>query len=431
MCYQHISTFRPSLLTFKKPFNDSSKAIVFTDRCIPNLSNGTLTTSILYSINNHVYELETVLPLGAHYSRDDTIPVPDYNEYTNKVRANEVSLIKGEWTYTGNAKIIKLVPLRDSEFRFLALSSNGSIAWFKDDVSLPVSTYDEESIDSGIVVDITVSYDGKRIAKAYSDSKKGQHVTVMDNNSKAGEIIHKFKVASNAGVIKSVAFINENIVATASDDNILRFWDLKGESFLTPKWTLDFNSNDSNLECIDSSPFADTLFATGDSRGNIKIWDLRTITSNEEIQEGSDGSIFTLEQHNNEGLSSIKFSKCSPSELITMSNSGNICHWDLTYLFKKGGSSEEGGTEDTNEFKEEIQNECLTFYHTGGSRRSPVNPKAKNTVDYHPFIEDLVSTIDNDGLITIYKPFTVPQEDSEEEEKEATNNEEEGAQKED
>ena len=48
----------------------------------------------------------------------------------------------------------------------------------------------------------------------------------------------------------------------------------------------------------------------------------------------------------------------------------------------------------------------MAFYHTEGCRREIGENNKVNTVAYHKYIEDLVATVDSDGLLTVYKPFT-------------------------
>ena len=55
---------------------------------------------------------------------------------------------------------------------------------------------------------------------------------------------------------------------------------------------------------------------------------------------------------------------------------------------------------------ETSQTNSLEFLHKGGSRRSPKHVGRRNATAWHPVIEDLVGTVDDDTLVSIYKPYT-------------------------
>ena len=100
----------------------------------------------------------------------------------------------------------------------------------------------------------------------------------------------------------------------------------------------------------------------------------------------------------------VQFSATSSSEFFTVGGTGNIYHWNTDYSLSKYNPDDTIAP--PQDATEESQTKSLRFLHKGGSRRSPKQIGRRNTAAWHPVIENLVGTVDDDSLVSIYKPYT-------------------------
>lgn len=241
-------------------------------------------------------------------------------------------------------------------------------------------------------------------------------IKIIDNSSKIGEVIRTLSVSDIKNIV-AVNFLNNHIFATCSDDGVIRFWGTEGGE--EPLWILN-DSLDGKSCCFAVSPFVDTLFVTGTSNGAIKVWDLRAVVASVDAavdpssNQGHNkvNELFKCHHFYSEQVSRIEFSAISPTEMITVGDLGNVYHWDFEPVFS---SSSETSEDFQGTIADEVEAESMTFYHTEGCRREMGETNKVNTVAYHSSIEDLVATVDSDGLLTVYRPFTgkIPGDDTE------------------
>ncbi|KOG96178.1 Ume1p [Saccharomyces eubayanus] len=419
--YQHISSLKPNFSSNVNETSTTPKSLVFTNDKACDKAKGTLTAPLLYSQGSEIFEVECVMPLGLHYKKlegsIEILPQPDYTTESLKV---EQTVLTPKWEFKGET-IEKMIYVDNSEInvKVIALSANGSLAWFRDGVKLPVYTMLEAPSplstascgehDGKPNVDFAISNDSKTLVVTKGTILDSESATfkIIDNSSKIGEVVRTVSV-SNIKTIQAVNFLNNNIFATCSDDGVIRFWGTEaGEE---PLWILN-DSLDGKSCCFAVSPFVDTLFVTGTSSGAIKVWDLRAVVSSMDAAVGPNSNqehnkvneLFKVHHFYSERVSRIEFSAISPTEMITVGDLGNVYHWDFEPVFSSY-------TETSEEFQgtiaDEVEAESMTFYHTEGCRREMGENDKVNTVAYHNSIEDLVATVDSDGLLTVYRPFT-------------------------
>ncbi|QLQ81458.1 hypothetical protein HG537_0F02190 [Torulaspora globosa] len=433
--YQHISSVRPKFSSRTDDILKSEKRLTFSDKVVPDKKKGLLSTSALYSQGSDIYEIECDLPLGVFYERSEEdsekLPDPDYGDAFVKAQ-EEVPTAK--WTFLGES-ITKLTYLGSGlgDTNLLAMSKNGSLAWFRNGIKVPVHIMQEimgpgtsfGSIHSFTrpeqlsVSDFALSDDFETLVKCQSNGKEEESILkIVDNSGTPGEVLRKIYIP--ATVTHTVRFFDNHLFATCSDDNILRFWDTRTEG--KPLWDLkDTTPNHGKMLSFDVSPVVDTLFATGTDTGIVKVWDVRAVVAattdyskRQHGQEPEQNELVNFYHSGGDSVIDLQWSYTSSSEFLTVGGSGNVYQWDLDYYFSEYGD-ENADTIDMDIAKADLlQSQCLKFLHTGGSRRSIGANGKRNTVAYHPVIDDLVGVVDQDSLITVYKAFTGRDEEEDE-----------------
>lgn len=410
--YQHITTFKPIFRDWTPEQIESlPKCITFTNKINgEDNHNGIITTSVFYSLGSEIFEFDCNLPVGAYYTGDNPhdMPTPHYNEH-------EISLIVEETQYDAkwvwpNEVIVKLIAL--SEDKFVTLSKNGSVGLFQDGSKSPIETIMEDSMeDNNLIVDIDISQDKTLLVKSKSDLiSKQSSIEIREQGSLSGST--KVSMNVNNMVIKQIGFLDNNKIIGISQDNRIRIWRIASQEEKEgdePNWILQL---DDTVKCssMGSSPFIEPLFAVGFENGEIMFYDSRHIQACEGNVSSRNHHLFKLIQIDNDPVDRIVFSEVSPYRVITMGHSGNIYHWDLEYIFNKAQDedfeamkSSNGGGDVVSQTN--IQRECLAFFHTGGARRRTINEgQGTSTMGYHPLIDDLATTVDQDGLLSVYKP---------------------------
>lgn len=409
--YQHIITFKPIFNDI--PFDQIEnlfKCITFTDKIVNDSnSNGTATTSVFCSLGDKIYEFDFSLPLGAYDTTNTDSPLPDpkYNDHEISYITEETKY-NAKWVWPGET-IIKLIAL--SEKKFLALSRSGSIAVFQDGTQSPFGVVIDTSTErsDNIIIDMDISKDLKSIIKTKSNLITRQTIVeIIDNGTTWGNKV--VSISLNDIIINQILFLNNGNDNTESeeksgmialdDNNRVCIWNSMSQQNQEPNYTLKLENNVSHISI---SPFIPTLFALGFVNSSLRFYDIRNIMAQDPSQV-KENCLFELNHLNEDPVTNIMFSKVSPFELLSIGQSGNIYHWNLEYIFNQVNKV---GFEDIEgEFinPQEIQSECLTFYHTGGARRSFGFGSGKNSVSYHPLIDDFVATVDKDGLFSVYKP---------------------------
>lgn len=423
LLYQHISTMKPKYANASKgTIKDVPCCLTFSDEVIPNKANGTLSTVIYYGIGNEIYSLDCDLPLGLHLQKDTLQPneklqLPQFDQIVSRIQSEDLS---PKWRAAANCNIYKIKCVGNG--KVVALLDSGAIVWFQESTESPVSMVDggakiipnkyeleEDFVNDSlnkIDFDFDLSLNGEKII--VSQAVLNEDRTVIKVFSNIDKDLGKLLISLDLPGTKSVhniKFYNDNIFGFCDNSGNLYFYDSR--NLATPIWKIE----NEHILSFAFSPLVETLLTTGGANGIINFWDVKRLTVKTATTGGDkrQESLLSLSNHVEEPISSVEFSASSPSEFITVGISGSIYHWDVfnyfekvSELFSEGGDQSAIDSLDT----EEIQAESLTFYHTGGSRRHLGKSTKKNSVSVHPIIEGLIGTIDTDGLITVYKPFT-------------------------
>ncbi|GAV54965.1 hypothetical protein ZYGR_0AS02880 [Zygosaccharomyces rouxii] len=405
--YQHISYFKPHLDARLGDALQFGKRFTFSNNVVPDQKRGVLNTELYYSVGSYVYKVDCTLPLGLQHSGgEQELPDPQYNDVFKQVGGD--AFPSPHFLFPGE-NITKLSPLQSSENTVLGMATNASLVWFKEghrnpthimqEMMGPMTTYGSihsiRNSDYLSVCDFDLRKDESQIVKCQSDRKEGHStIKVVDNVGEVGATTRRFNVPST--VLHSIEFLDDNLFVTCSDRNVISFWDARTDSEL---WSFT-DSRDGNLTSLSSSPQLDGFFATGTDGGVIKLWDLRAIMSQQQ-------EMVSFSHSDEEPVVDLQFSPTSSTEFLSVGKSGNVYHWDTDFFF----TNEEADLEDLNA-------QCLKFLHTGGSRRSMGPNDKRNMVNWHPTIDHLVGTIDNDCSIGVYKAFTGREDEQQGEENE-------------
>lgn len=400
--YQHITYLKPRFNTHEGNLLHFEKRLAFANEVVPKKEKGILTVGVLYSQGSDIYKIDCDVPLGLHcQASENELPDPDYG---NSFRNTETDLLSAKWNYQGET-IIKLQQMATKENSLITMASNGSLAWFKEDVKVPVHVMQEimgpgtsfscihslGNQHSLAECDFSLSPDSNTIVKSQSNGKEDESIVkIVDNAADPGALRSRIIVPS--GLTHTVRFLDDNLFATCSSDSIIRFWDTRTDAML---WTLH-DPHDGNLTSLDTSPLVENLFASGSDTGVIKLWDLRAVVSQQD-------QLVNFYHPKEDPVVDLQFSPTCSASFLSVGKEGSVYQWDASYFFANESVDED-----------DLQTQCLKFLHTGGSRRS-VGPSSKrNMVAWHPAISDLVGTADNDSSITVYKAFTGREEEEEE-----------------
>ncbi|AMD19054.1 HBR153Cp [Eremothecium sinecaudum] len=412
--YQYITSFKPRYALDAEDLCTLNKCFVFTHKIVPQKDKGVLEASALIAMGSRIFQIDCILPLGLHVeepesSSEPVLPDPQFGE--SPIPHDSLQPV---WIFPG--KNISSVQFMDGpHFRAVAMCTDGSLGWFKEGSENPLYVLDGKGpANSGsstngqsaktenskyIANEFAVSQDGSVIVRVQSVSSGNDvHCTlqVVDNSENISKVKHSTTLQNIC--VTNVKFHNKYLFGMCCSDNKLGFWDVRtaGKAI----WWLNEDKEDGSLTCFETSPILDMLFLTGTDSGSIKLWDFRSVVAGSKGEPATE--LLRLYHQDNDPVVDIKFALNSPTTFVTIGKSGNIYHWDIEYMLQQ--ISEEDSEEELPTL-EDIQQQCLTFLHTGGGRRSLGTNVKRNTVAWHRDFSDVIGCIDSDGLVTIYKPY--------------------------
>ncbi|KAK5780018.1 uncharacterized protein PWA37_001607 [Arxiozyma heterogenica] len=448
--YHHLSSFKPSFISSVDNMRKLHKTIIFRSEVIPDKERGFLSTSLLYSQGSDIYEIDCNLPLGSFYKESESLlsggfenketsdSIHKDNKDINAFEDASTKKLNSKWIYSGET-IAKMAYLDDSEdSTVIVMSKNGSLAWFRDGIKVPIHIVQEmmgpstsfSAIHSHkrpndlAVSDFGLSESLETLVKSQANgTEENSILKIVDNSGKPGEILRVIHVPGTT-VTHTVRFFDNNIFGLCSDDNTVRFWDVRTAN--EPIFSLSEPKN-GKLTAFDASQVTNELFITGTSTGVIKLWDIRAVEfASKDLsyrQNGEDpiqNELVSLCHSGGDSVIDVQFSKISSAEFLTVGNTGNVYHWDMEYFFSRNDDDNEQQYSTSKRVRrtttnsipalEELQGQCLKFFHSGVSNNNGSSSSKfgrKNTVAWHPIIDDLVCTVNDSSLVSVYKPFTL------------------------
>ncbi|QEU60617.1 Wtm1 [Kluyveromyces lactis] len=414
--YEHISTLQPKIFNPCESSQSPERRVLFTDLISEEADKGLLNTSIYYSQRSEIYEIGVQLPIGAYTSHGDKeLPQPRYSEFFSEP-AN------AKWVFEGHS--IASFKANHSTSALIVMSKRGTLAWYNGSSKKPLKSL-EGSSEKDITADFDISTDGKYVVRFESpvpeSAQSGTKITVINNTDNVGDVLHTITLP-NTKQARCVKFHTTTLFSTVTEDNLLRFWDVRARDEML--FSLSVHSvssssesstteseveDDGTINVVEASKLFDTLFITGSDAGVIKLWDLRSIAARNSKEVKDATEIVTFYQLDNDPVVDIQFSPLEPECFLTVGASGNVYHWDFSYLINESEQQGEDAADSDEIYQDDIQEHSLKFLHTGGGRRSAYKPDntvlIKGSVTQHPLIRDIIGTVDGDGYLTVYKGF--------------------------
>ena len=416
--YKHISTFKPRLHSNVTNQSRVHKTVVFTDKMFPDVTRGTLTTSVLLALGSDIYEIDVILPIGAHFNSSDSVSnvIPQYDAFLKNF---EQTKFEPKWKIL-NDTVEKLYFVNNNSIKFIVITKKGSVLYFKDEISTATAQYTAESVEIGHSVsvrsdlssDLSTIVVVSNVTKNVTDAEKEEttivstttSIKILDNIEKPGDVKKTIDLKDIPSCESCKFMKGKDMIALCDAESTIRFWDLlKTED--KPSLTIT-DKTEGKLTAFATSSILPTVFITGSENGTIKLYDSRLLPQDNETidlskETESVKEIATLLQFDNDDVADIILSQISACKFITVGKSGNVYHWDMSYLFSQDDSDGEDSVDQS-----VLQSECLSFYHTGGFRRVRDTAQKRNTVAADSIVDDLICTVDADNLLTVYIPFT-------------------------
>lgn len=210
---------------------------------------------------------------------------------------------------------------------------------------------------------------------------------------------HSFAGSNAVGMAESIpapinavqfAPLNANELATAGDDRVINFWDLR--SSLEKPTRAITDAHGMGVTTLEYSPHNEMLLATGSADGSVSLWDVRM----------SSASLLGL----NVEAGQVNALKWSPSEESVFASGGvdsQVKVWDLSrnHQPETAGEEEEGPPE-------------LMFIHGG-------HMASISDIAWHPTLPWTICSVSEDSLVDIWKISSAivnvePEEEENEEE---------------
>lgn len=207
----------------------------------------------------------------------------------------------------------------------------------------------------------TVGTDGY----AYLLDADGTHRMLGDQRAPTGE-------SSPALYCVAYAPASRVEVATAGDDRIIRFWDVRAPQRAVRAIT---DAHATAVTALEYSAFNDTLVITGSADGAVAVWDARM----------SSASLVGL-QAGAEAVSRVAFSPHDTSVFATGAADGHVRIWDLSmhgYNLASATDEAEGPAE-------------LVFLH--GGHLAPITDIA-----WHPKLPWTLASVAEDSLAQVWR----------------------------
>ena len=117
----------------------------------------------------------------------------------------------------------------------------------------------------------------------------------------------------------------EQVLASCSVDQTVKLWDLRATQM---KAQISWRAHDCDVNVISWSSTSKFLLASGDDKGEFRIWDLRMLDHKSFDQKGYD-SITRIRWHT-QAITSLQFEPGEDSVLAVASADNKLTIWDFS-----------------------------------------------------------------------------------------------------
>lgn len=197
-------------------------------------------------------------------------------------------------------------------------------------------------------------------------------VAIWDIAGGNNKPVHVFDDNAPADV-NDVSFSYEHpyLLAAGSENRVLTIYDRRGTDFLKTKSSNARSGHSQGVNAVAFSPHNPTMVATGGADRNLMIWDIRNLQEPQAILQGHSQDIVC-----------VKWSPHDKSVLASGGTDRRVKIWDISRLDSSADESE-GAPE-------------LIFIHGGHSSRV-------SDIDWHPTMPWTIASVSEDNIIQVWK----------------------------
>ena len=205
------------------------------------------------------------------------------------------------------------------------------------------------------------------------------------------QFIKEGSLQSHKKSVEDVQFSpsQEHVLASCSVDQTVKLWDLRATQM---KAQISFRAHDCDVNVLSWNATSKFLLASGDDKGEFRIWDLRML-DHKSLNQSSYDSITRIRWHT-QAITSLQFEPGEDSVLAVASADNKLTIWDFSVEVDDAAPQED-----------DIPPQ-LMFLHQGQNNIKELR--------FHPLYRELILTTAEDSY-NIFRPNLEPPEDEDEE----------------
>jgi ribosome assembly protein RRB1 len=124
----------------------------------------------------------------------------------------------------------------------------------------------------------------------------------------------------------------EHVLASCSVDQTVKLWDLRATQL---KAQISFRAHECDVNVLSWNTVSKFLLASGDDRGEFRVWDLRMLNPS---KGSSFDSIARIRWHT-QAITSLQFEPGEDSVLAVASADNKLTIWDFSVEVDEGGAA--------------------------------------------------------------------------------------------
>lgn len=180
------------------------------------------------------------------------------------------------------------------------------------------------------------------------------------------------------------------MLASCSVDQTVKLWDLRATQM---KAQISFKAHDCDVNVLSWNTTSKFLLASGDDKGEFRIWDLRMLDHKTMNQSSAYDSIARIRWHT-QAITSLQFEPGEDSVLAVSSADNKLTIWDFSVEVDESQQSEEDDVPPQ-----------LMFLHQGQNNIKELR--------FHPYYREMLITTAEDSY-NVFRPNLEPEEEEDE-----------------